>query len=104
MNVKRLRALCVELYKTINKRNESFMRNKLRFTNRPVREKYKMNMIIPEFNQVSYGKKSLRTFVPTLYSLPYHIKSSENLESFKGTLSIGMENAASVRFVLQLMS
>ena len=64
MNVKRLRALCVELYKTINKLNPDFMRDlfKLRFTNRPVREKYKMNMIILEFNQVSYGKKSLRTF------------------------------------------
>ena len=89
MNVKRLRALCVELYKTINKLNPDFMRDlfKLRFTNRPVREKYKMNMIIPEFNQVSYGKKSLRTFGPKLWnSLPYHIKSSENLESFKRTI------------------
>ena len=89
MNVKRLRALCVELYKTINKLNPDFMRDffKLRFTNRPVREKYKMNMIIPELNQVSYGKKSLRTFGPKLRnSLPYHIKSSENLESFKRTI------------------
>ena len=44
-------------------------------------------MIIPEFNQVSYGKKSLRTFGPKLWnSLPYHIKSSENLESFKRTI------------------
>ena len=75
--------------KTINKLNPDFMRDlfKLRFTNRPVREKYKMNMIIPEFNQVSYGKKSLRTFGPKLWnSLPYHIKSSENLESFKRTI------------------
>ena len=53
---------------------------KLRLTKRSAREKYKMNMIIPEFNQVSYGKKSLRTFNPKLWnSLPYHIKSSENL-------------------------
>ena len=63
MNVKRLRALCVELYKTINKLNPDFMRIyihlfKLRFTNRPVRKKYKMNMIIPEFNQVSYELKN----------------------------------------------
>ena len=89
MNVKRLRPLCVELCKTINKLNPDFVRDlfKLRFTNRPVREKYKMNMIIPEFNQVSYGKKSLRTFGPKLWnSLPYHIKSSENLESFKRTI------------------
>ena len=39
---------------------------KLRSNNRPVRGKHKMNMIIPEFNQVSYGKKSLRTFDPKL--------------------------------------
>ena len=51
MNVKRLRALTIELYKTINKINPNFMRNlfKLRFTNNPVREKCKMSMI----NQVS---------------------------------------------------
>ena len=68
MNVKRLRALCVELYKTINKLNPNFMRDlfKLQFTNMPVREKYKMNMIVPEFSQVSSGKKNLRTFGPNL--------------------------------------
>ena len=44
-------------------------------------------MIIPEFNQVSYGKKSLRTFIPKLWKgLPYHTKSSENLEFFKRTI------------------
>ena len=82
MYVKRLRALCVELYKTINKLNPNFMRDiiKLRLTNRLVREKYKMNMVILEFNLVSYGKKSLRAFGPKLWnSLPYHIKSSQKL-------------------------
>ena len=89
LNVKRLRVLCVKLYKTISKPNPNFMRDifKLRFTNNPVREKQKMNMIIPQFNQVTYGKKSLRTFGSKLWnSLPYHIKSSENLESFKRTI------------------
>ena len=68
MNVKRLRAFCVELHKTINKLNPNFIRDlfKLRFTNRSVCEKCKMNMIIPEVNQVTYGKKSLRTFGPKL--------------------------------------
>ena len=89
INVKRLRVFCVELHKTINKLNPSFMREifKLRSNNRPVRGKHQMNMIIPEFNQVSYGKKSLRTFDLKLWkSLPYHMKSSENLESFKRTI------------------
>ena len=53
---------------------------KSQLTNRTVREKYKVNMV----NQISYGKKSLRIFGPKLWnSLSYHIKSSENLESFK---------------------
>ena len=83
--VKRLKALCVELYTTINKLNPNFMRDyfKLRFTTRPVREKYKINMIIPKFNQVSCGKKSLRTLGTKLWNnLPHHVESSENLESF----------------------
>ena len=91
MNVKRLRALCIELYKTINKLNPNFRRDlfRLLLTNRPVHEKYRMNMIIPEFNQISYGKKSLRIFDLKLWnSLPYHIKSSENLESFKRTIKL----------------
>ena len=43
-----------------------------------------MNIVIPEFNQVSYLKKSLRISGPKLLNcLPYYNKSSENLESFK---------------------
>ena len=60
---------------------------KLRFTNRSVRKKDKINMIIPEFNQASHGTKSLKTYGPKFWnSPPYHIKSSENLESFKRTM------------------
>ena len=41
------------------------------------------------------------TFGPTLWnSLPYHIKCLENLSPLKGQLSIGMENVASVTFVI----
>ena len=52
MNVKRLNALCIELYKTINELNPKFMSDlfKLQFTNRPVRERCKINMILPDFN------------------------------------------------------
>ena len=68
MNVKRFRVFCVELQKTINKLNPSFMRDifKLRSNNTPAHGKHKMNLIITEFNQVSYEKKSLRTFDPKL--------------------------------------
>ena len=86
MNVKRLRFLCVQIYKAINSQNSSFMKQifELQEPNRSVREKYLLNLNIPNFSQVTFGKKSLRIFGPkTCKSLPYHIKSSKNLESFK---------------------
>ena len=86
MNVKRLRFLCVEIYKTINNLNPSFMKQifELRETNRNVREKYRLNLNIPNYNQVTFGKKSLRIFGPKIWnSLPYHVKSSKNLETYQ---------------------
>ena len=48
MNVKRLRILCAEILKTLNNLNPSFVKEifSLRQTDRPVREKYKLNLDI----------------------------------------------------------
>ena len=86
MNVNRLRLLCIEIYKNVNNLNPKFMRDllSLRETSRLIREKYMLNLNIPVHNQVTSRSKSLRVFGPKVWnSLPYHIKSSENLESFK---------------------
>ena len=86
MNVKRLRALCIEIFKTLNNLNPSFMKEifSLRQTNRPVWEKYKLNLDIPSYNQVTFGRKALTFFGPkTWNSLPCHIKSAENLTSLE---------------------
>ena len=86
MNVKRRRFLCAEIYKTINNLNPSFMEQifELRETNRSVREKHRLNLNIPYYNLVTFGKKTLRIFGPRIWnSLPYHILFSKNLELFK---------------------
>ena len=86
MNVNRLRILRTEIYETINNLNPEFMRDlfSLRETSRLVREKQLLNLNIPVHNQVTFGSKSLRVFGPKVWnSLPYHIKSSEILKSFK---------------------
>ena len=86
MNVKRLRTLCIEIFKTLNNLNLNFMKEifSLRQTNRPVRQKYKLNLDIPSYNQVTFGCKALTFFDPKSWnSLPYHIKSGESLPSFK---------------------
>ena len=50
MNVRRLRTLCVEIYKTLNDLNPSFMNNifKLKVNGRKVCDKYKLKLVIPK--------------------------------------------------------
>ena len=86
VNVFNYRSLCIEIFKTLNDINPSFIKDifKLRMMNRPTREIYKLNLEIPKLNQVKFGKRSLRYLGPKVWnSLLYHIKSSENLTIFK---------------------
>ena len=56
-------------------------------TDRLTREQYKLNLNTPSYNQMTFGYKSLRIFGPKIWNIiPHHIKSSENLESFKGLI------------------
>ena len=60
MSVNRLRNLCVEIYKTINKLNPEFMNNifKVKENKRLVSEKYKINLENLEWNQVTFWAKN----------------------------------------------
>ena len=101
MNVNRLRNLCVEIYKTINKLNPEFMNNTFNnifniFNKRLVREQYKLNLETPEWNQVTFGEKSLEVYGPKVWnSLPFHIKTSENLIQFKNLIKNWNGNSCS---------
>ena len=79
MNVKRLRKLCVEIFKTVNNLDLSFIKKifSLRQTDRPVREKYKLNLDIPSYNQVTFDRKAL-----TLFGQKTYLKAlTKNLKS-----------------------
>ena len=89
MNLRRQRTLCMEIYKTLNELNPGYTNAifKLRNTNRLTREKYKLHLEIPKLNQVIFGTKSLRRYGPKIWNaLPYHIKTSDNLNSFKAII------------------
>ena len=86
MEVNRLRYVCIEIYKSINSINHNFMKqiSQLRETNRTVRNQCKLNLSVPKVNQVSYGEKSLRFYGPKIWdSLPFYVKTSENLKTFE---------------------
>ena len=89
MNFRRLRTWCVEIYKTLNDLNSSFMNNifKLKVNGREVRDKDKLNLDIPKWNQKYFGYKSLKVLGPKVWNnLPYHVKSSDDLDTFKNLL------------------
>ena len=64
-----------------------------------VRSQYRLNLDIPKINQVSFGNKSIRSFEPKNWnSLPPHIKSFENLETFKRVIKTGMALLVTVEY------
>ena len=76
MNVSNYRSLCIEIFKTLNSINPSFINDifKLRMTNRATQEKCKLNLEILKSNQGRFGTKNLRYLSPRVWnSLPYHI-------------------------------
>ena len=51
------------------------------------REKYKLNLEILKPNQTTFGRRSLRSYGPKIWNaIPYHIKTSDNLNSFKSSI------------------
>ena len=89
VNVPNLKNLCQEIFKSLNNLNPVFVKEIFYFKewNRPVREKYKLNLQIPKIDQKRFGTKSIRGLGPKIWnSLPYHIKASENIDIFKKTI------------------
>ena len=89
MNLWRQRTLCIEIYKTLNNLNPGYMNDifKLRNTDRLTREKHKLNLEIPKPNQATFGIRSLRSYGPKIWNaVSYHIKTSDNLNSFKAII------------------
>ena len=83
MVIRMHRSLAIEVYKTINDYNPSYMKNifiqNLRAaTRRP-------NDIVPQgFKGITYGKNSLRVIAPTIWNkLPDDLKTAPSLQIFK---------------------
>ena len=95
MNARRLRTLCAEIYKTLNDLNPRFMNNifKLKINSREVRDRYKLNLGIPKWDQRTFGYKSLKVLGLKIWNnMPYYVKSSDNLDTFKILLKNWDEN------------
>ena len=89
MNVTRLRSRCFEFFKLPNNINPASLDEifVLRKTNRAVGNQYKLNLEVPIINQATFGAKSVRYLGSKIWnSLPFQIKSSKSLATFKRTI------------------
>ena len=85
MEIRRLRSLAIEIYKTLNNFNPQYIKsifdkNKNRTSNR-----LSNNLNTNKFNSVKYGRNSLRSLGPILWnSLPNNVRSFTSIDKFKG--------------------
>ena len=89
MEVKRLRTLAIEIYKTLNNMNPSYMKQ---LFNKPIyrtSRRFKGNLESKRFKQVKYGRNSLNVLAPILWnSLPTEAKQLPSLDEFKRFIQI----------------
>ena len=85
MEVKRLRTLAIEIFKTINGLNPAFMKDIFPKGHHSTRRPFDISTNRP--NSATYGDKSLRTLGPKIWnSLPNHVKSCVTLVSFQDAM------------------
>ena len=86
MTIRRLRSVALEVFRTINDLNPSYLRN-LFVKNSDSKRHYK-NLKIPSRNTVTFGDKSIRILGPHVWNqLPERLKSETSFPIFKKSLS-----------------
>ena len=84
MQVKRLRTLAIEIFKTLNNLNPFYMKEIFQKSIYRISERLKFNLKGQRFNQVEYGRNSLRVLGPILWNyFPNDFKTCDSLYKFK---------------------
>ena len=82
MEIKRLRTLALEVFKTVNNLNPDFMKDIFYLSPYQTHKKY--DIFVHSRNTASFGDKSLRALGPHVWnSLPENIKSTDTISVFK---------------------
>ena len=82
MEIRRLRTLALEIFKTLNNLNPDFMKDIFYYS--PYNTHRKYDIFVYSRNTSSFGDKSLRALGPHMWnSLPESIKSTDSISIFK---------------------
>ena len=87
MEIKRLRNLATEIFKTVNNLNPSFIKNI--FTSKENARVCPNNIVVTSHNSSTYGDKSLMTLGPKIWNiLPKKVKSETLYKKFKECINL----------------
>ena len=90
MIVRRMRYLCVEIYKTLNDLNPGYMKDIFQVQQSAYSNRRPCNIKVPRVNQTTFGTRSIRYEGAKIWNhLPNSLKSAETLEIFKVWLNLG---------------
>ena len=84
MKVRRIRYLCVGIYKTLNNLNPGYMKDIFQVQQSAYSTRRPYNMKVPRVNQATFGTRSIWYEGAKIWNhLPNSLKSAETLEVFK---------------------
>ena len=87
LEVKRLRSICTEIYKTANDLNAPYMKELFIPRNSTYALRGSQNLSVPRVNQTTYGLKSIRYQGPKIWnSLPADFHKASSLDEFKNLM------------------
>ena len=85
LEVRRLRAIALEVFRTLNNLNPSYLQNL--FVRNVEKSRRKNDLQIPTRTTVTFGDKSMRTLGPHIWnSLPENLKAETSFQTFKKSL------------------
>ena len=100
VEIKKLRILATEIFKTLNCLNPSFMKEV--FTQNSIRDDSRLKLLVKTQRTKRYGTDSLRSLGPKIWNnLPSEIRGVGNLSTFKikDSLILGQDQSVLAEFV-----
>ena len=89
MLINRLKTLCLEIYKTINCQNPTYMNEIFEKSCNRTSSRFPNNLQVPRVNQTTYGTRSIRLLGPKIWNaIPEELKNSSALTMFKQNLKL----------------
>ena len=89
MLVNRLRTICLEIYKTINGENPTYMNEIFEKSLDRISPRHPNNLKTPSVKQSTFGTRSIRVLGPEIWNkLPEDLKSATSILEFKRNIKL----------------